>query len=468
MENNSRHTKMVNIIEDFFERYKSLPSQIERMWRSRIFPNEIPDAYWRAKFEWPVKTKDISILVNNGESDFILKALVFNLFSKILFVYSRENYIYSCDYLLNSFDEDLFNKVYRAKFKNLADNYSFNEISDKDCDIYISFFIDLFYYFNTRCIQLDFLKLMENIINEEYFKEEFSSDKNSLSFRFIKRLEDKIFKSDNKIFNFLQPQLSSFKGNRKLIEKVYYQIKFCNVLFYPSSGSDLSDLKYINDKFNELKYLKPKVFIHVDYFCNNIRNDLYETINYFGIEIRDYQFIYDSNKEICVFELKKKSEMDSFYLVYFGGYFNEDVLKALIQNQISIPIIYAMIDGMTSGMGYCNPKSVPTIFYPFLKEYLNLKFIVTEQSKYSVRHIIFGANNSSRDSEIESVKDWLKNLNLLINDKNLTEWLSYNDIYLMENIFQFLEGFSEKLLNERKDLRLFHESSCPILLKDLT
>ena len=71
---------MVNIIEDFFERYKSLPSKIERMWRSRIFPNEIPDAYWRAKFEWPVKTKDISILFNNGESDFILKALVFNLF----------------------------------------------------------------------------------------------------------------------------------------------------------------------------------------------------------------------------------------------------------------------------------------------------------------------------------------------------------------------------------------------------
>ena len=73
---------MVNIIEDFFERYKSLPCQIDRMWRSRIFPNEIPDAYWRAKLEWPVKTKDITILVNNGESDFILKALVFNLFSK--------------------------------------------------------------------------------------------------------------------------------------------------------------------------------------------------------------------------------------------------------------------------------------------------------------------------------------------------------------------------------------------------
>lgn len=460
---------MVNIIEDFFERYKSLPCQIDRMWRSRIFPNEIPDAYWRAKLEWPVKTKDITILVNNGESDFILKALVFNLFSKILYVYSRENYIYSRDYLINRFDEDLFKIVYKAKFKNLTDSFWFNEISDLECDRYIVFFIDLFYYFNTRCVQLDFLKLMENIINEEYFKEEFSLDENSLSNRFIKRLEYKIFKRDNKIFNFLQPQLSYIDGNRKLIEKIYYQIKFCNVLFYPSSGYDLCDLMYINYKIDEFRYLKPKVFIHVDYYCNNIRINLRDTIDYLGLEIISYQFIYDNNKEICVFELKKKSEMDSFYLVYFGGYFNEDVLKALIQNQISIPVIFAMIDGMTSGMGYCNPKSVPTIFYPFLKEYLNLKFIITEQSKYSVRSIIFGANNSSsRDSEIERVKDWLKNLNLLINDKNLTKWLTYNDIYLMENIFQFLEGFSEKLLNEREDLRLFHEASCPILLKDLT
>lgn len=468
MENNSRHAKMVNIIEDFFERYKSLPSKIERMWRYRIFPNEIPDAYWRAKFEWPVKTKDISILVNNGESDFILKALVFNLFSKILYVYSRENYIYSCAYLLNRFDEDLFKKVFKAKFKNLTDTYLFNEISDLECDRYIVFFIDLFYYFNTRCIQLDFLKLMENIINEEYFKEEFSSDKNSLSFRFIKRLEDKIFKSDNKIFNFLQPQLSSFDGNRNLIDNIYYQIKFSNVLFYPSSGNDLCDIIYINYKIDEFRYLKPKVFIHVDYFRFNIRSNLRDEIDYLGIEIISYQFIYDSNKEICVFELKKKSEMDNFFLVYFGGYYNEEVLKALIQHEISIPIIYALVDGMTHGMGYCNPKSVPTIFYPFLKEYLNLKFIINDQSKYSVRRIIFGDNNSSRDSEIERVKDWLKNLNLLINDKNLTEWLTYNDIYLMENIFQFLEGFSEKLLNEREDLRLFHESRCPILLKDLT
>jgi len=176
------------------------------------------------------------------------------------------------------------------------------------------------------------------------------------------------------------------------------------------------------------------------------------------------------DKEICVFELKKKSEMDNFFFIHFGGYFNEEILKILIKNKISIPVIYAFCDGIDFGMGACNLESVPTIFYPFFKEYLNLKYIITDQSKYRVREIMFGDRNNFRISQIEMVKDWLKNLNKLINDKNLTEWLTYSDVYLLENIFQYLEGFNEKILNEGKELNLVRDScsSLKFILKELT
>jgi hypothetical protein len=462
---------MDNMIEEFFEKYKGLPSQEDRICRSRYYRHAISDAYFGAKMEWPVKTKDISILVENGGSDFILKALVFSLFSKILFVYSRENYIYCKDYLFSKFDENLLSKLYKAKFKNLADSHWFNGINDLEWDKYIVFLIDLFYYFNARCTQLDFLKLMENIFNLAYFREEFSLSKNCLSSKFIEGLGHKLFKIDTNIFNCLYPIQSKIVGNSKLIEKLSYQIKFNNVCFYPSSGIDLDDLKYVNYKIEEFKYLRPKIFIHVDFYCNNELTNLLTTIRYYGIEIIEYQKINTTtDKEICVFELKKKSEMDNFFFIHFGGYFNEEILKILIKNKISIPVIYAFCDGIDFGMGACNLESVPTIFYPFFKEYLNLKYIITDQSKYRVREIMFGDRNNFRISQIEMVKDWLKNLNKLINDKNLTEWLTYSDVYLLENIFQYLEGFNEKILNEGKELNLVRDScsSLKFILKELT
>ena len=242
-----------------------------------------------------------------------------------------------------------------------------------------------------------------------------------------------------------------------------------SVLFYPSSGIDINDILYIKEeRINAEKFIEPNIFIHSDFMHILDYNVPFEfNIRLPNFKIKSYcKFFYaemqnrDENR-IELYKLEVPNSNKIKWLIFFRGFYNEDILKEIIQKKLNISFVYAVCDGITHGMSFSNiDKSIPTIFYPLFANSIGLKFIVTEQNFLQIKHYI---NNA--DTAILRIN--LKNILKLSENENIVEMLNLDDERLKDSIIDFLGNIKEKKIND-KQLKVFDSRfSADLVLKEI-
>ena len=182
------------------------------------------------------------------------------------------------------------------------------------------------------------------------------------------------------------------------------------ISYYPSSGADINDLFYANNKkIEQLGELNPSVFIHSDYLYND-HNSIYKFDQYLRslqIDVKGSVKVYDKSKykSIYIYKLKTPISDEFKWLVFFQGYYNESVISDLINCKINVPLIYTVCDGITSGMGAGYTPSIPTIMYPLLAVDLGIKYIITEQNSEYIKSFI--------EKKYYEFSTWLNNVSLM-------------------------------------------------------
>jgi hypothetical protein len=154
-------------------------------------------------------------------------------------------------------------------------------------------------------------------------------------------------------------------------------------LFYPSCGNDINDLLYVNSKrLPQVELYIPKVFIHVDFVVDGIGR-LEQDLRFNFTFERHCQIQICNSRSQCdkfsIYKLKNNVTKKTSWLVLISGCYNENVLRALVKHKVKIPLLYAICDGITFGMGGVNEYAIPTLLYPIFKKVLDFRVIITDQ-----------------------------------------------------------------------------------------
>jgi hypothetical protein len=206
------------------------------------------------------------------------------------------------------------------------------------------------------------------------------------------------------------------------------------LLFYPSSGLDIDDIEKLTHK-NLLPYTSsiPNVFIHVDADCYCIHKSHYNYVGSFQVITDSIIDIEDDEKRIEIYQLFSEVENRNIWLIQFGGYRNEELLKFFLQNRVPITFLYSFIDGSTTGMGGVE-YSLSTTYYAFFYDLLSVKYVVTEYSKEFVREFNneyqIQQNDIARNLLMSENYEYENNAIAQINNKTLFEQTNqYPEIY---------------------------------------
>ena len=271
------------------------------------------------------------------------------------------------------------------------------------------------------------------------------------------------------VFNDFFLNLKFREGNISTLREFNKDLFDSTIVFYPSSGADINDLLYIKKGRIDVKnFIEPNVFIHSDFMCSADYKIPFEfSIRHPNFKIKSfYKFFYSEmqNKDEPKIELYKLEVPNSDkikWLIFFRGFYNEDILKEIIQKKLNLSFVYAVCDGITHGSSNVDRNnSIPTIFYPLFGDLIGLKFIVTEQKFLDIKHYI-----NTTDTLILRMN--LKNiLKLSVNEK-IVEMLNLDDEKLKVSIIDFLGNIKEKKINDQH-LKVFDSTfSEELVLKEI-
>lgn len=181
--------------ETFLNKYKKLP-EITNIYI--LGPRSL-------RKDWRIRKVDFIQYIESGENeiDFLWHAIIFNLFSRTIYSFSMDNYKYCNDFLQWKYGHhDIMNKICMYKLKNFIDDNcrilphnlhdKFYTYSTKKIPIYSQEFIDLVMFFGKECCDYNYRTLINEVINDSFFKEEFSEKENDLSNIFFKTLSSQI------------------------------------------------------------------------------------------------------------------------------------------------------------------------------------------------------------------------------------------------------------------------------------
>jgi hypothetical protein len=250
------------------------------------------------------------------------------------------------------------------------------------------------------------------------------------------------------IFSKMMGNNTQREGNERLLHEFENELSTSAVLFYPSSGFDLNDMFYVNhSRLPEIGKYNPKIFIHSDYLQNV---DLYPYVFDWQLSYPDFELLdsckwitpqvdINKKKSINLYRLKKVNAKEKIWLIFFRGYFNEEVLEIMLQHQIRIPIVYTVCDGITHGMGgYEN--SIPTLLYPLLSEELGIRWIITEQSWKSRKGRFEEQGYSNGKDEC---RKWMESVYRIYNKNQIKEALNLSDLELRRFLIEELGRIEE-------------------------
>jgi hypothetical protein len=234
-------------------------------------------------------------------------------------------------------------------------------------------------------------------------------------------------------------------GNDSLLTEFNLVINSQTILFYPSSGNEITDVFYANSKrIKEFQEYNPTIYIHSDYFYpDRLTYELKHQINYphFNYECLEYT---NQEKYTAIFKLKTPNSNEIKWLVLFRGYLNEEILKHLFIHKLKIPIVYAVCDGYTSGMGNFGNNPVPTIMYPLIADIFEIKYIITEQNWEYIENILEKDDYSFNDY---TLRYWLKNILKIIDSPNIKDLTNLTDENLKKYIKIHLSKIQERYLD---------------------
>jgi hypothetical protein len=179
----------MTIMDRFINRYVAL----------RYLQNESSREF--TKKAWSLSKDEIIIYLESGdeEIDLLWDYSVFSLFSKTIYFFSPENYKYCNDFIQWKYEYyNILPKIYKGKFKNFIDDSiklvptilqdKFNNYSKDKIDEYSNYLLSIFDLFNNECCNLDYKQLLNEVKENDFFKEEFSICTNDLSNIFLKSL----------------------------------------------------------------------------------------------------------------------------------------------------------------------------------------------------------------------------------------------------------------------------------------
>lgn len=241
------------------------------------------------------------------------------------------------------------------------------------------------------------------------------------------------------------------------------------ILFYPSSGDDINDLLYIKKGRIDVKnFIEPNVFIHSDFICkadydyhfmSKVRAPNFIIKSYVKLFFSEIQNINENRIELYKLEVPNSDKIK--WLIFFRGFYNEDILKEIIQKKLNISFVYAVCDGITHGRDMSNiDKSIPTIFYPLCADSIGLKYIVTEQNLLQTKDYINTTDTLTLRMDLKNI------LKLYVNEK-IVEMLNLDDEKLKDSLIDFLGNIKEKKING-KHLKVFDSRfSEDLVLKEI-
>ena len=262
------------------------------------------------------------------------------------------------------------------------------------------------------------------------------------------------FSTDQLFFSSMLKELEYKPKNNELslLKELYDEMANMAISYYPSSGADINDLFYANNKKVELLgELNPSVFIHSDYLHTDLNSpdNFDKDFRLHRINILGSVKVFDKSKlkSIYIYKLKTPISDEFKWLVLFWGYYNEEVLIDLINSKINVPLIYTVCDGITSGMGAGYTLSIPTIMYPFLAVDLGIKYIITEQNSEHIKSFI--------EQKYDQFRTWLNNVLLVSKNPSIKSLLELSNKELEKELIIRLLKIEEEFLNTNGRLRCF-------------
>ena len=262
------------------------------------------------------------------------------------------------------------------------------------------------------------------------------------------------FSTDQLFFSSMLKELEykPINNDLSLLKELSDEMANMAISYYPSSGDDINDLFYANNKKVELLgALNPSVYIHSDYQYSDFTspNGFDKDLRLHRINIVGSVKVYDKSKlkSIYIYKLKTPISDEFKWLVLFWGYYNEEVLIDLIKSKINVPLIYTVCDGITSGNGACYTSSIPTIMYPFLAVDLGIKYIITEQNSEFIKSFI--------EQDYDQFRTWLNNVSLVSKNPSIKNLLELSNKELEKELTIRLLKIEEQFLNTNGMLRCF-------------
>lgn len=208
--------------------------------------------------------------------------------------------------------------------------------------------------------------------------------------------------------------------------------------YYPSSGTDIIDVVYFNEQnFKLLKIAPPRIFIHNDSNCHIGDNSFYG--NNLLKSIGHYITDKTTQQSIKIFKMKNHLE-ENVWLIHFGGFSDDEILKMLIADRTIISQLYTKCNGESQNEGRVQDHRIPAVFYPFFYDTLGLKFHLTEQN---IPYALFSIGNTN----INLLRIWLRRVLQSCGNSFVESLVTVEDNLLANELYKFFDQIKEILID---------------------
>jgi len=248
------------------------------------------------------------------------------------------------------------------------------------------------------------------------------------------------------IENLLTKDIIKQYGNSEIVGQFLNDFKTQTKLYYPMACEDFSDILYINGKrISELNECSPTIFIH-----SHVNLTLTGGFNYNCLEpsvrfVTYFTLFKEEGKAITLAKFIKPDINYHYWLLNFGGYFNDEVLKFVVKNNYKISLIYSNDESMYLW-------DTPSIFYPVLYEILGVKYHITTHSIEFINSYIYSIG----------LHDLVQNLNNILkiaDNPFIAELLLKNEQDLRDQLAAYFinyTNYTESNINTETVLRIYH------------
>ena len=150
-----------------------------------------------------------------------------------------------------------------------------------------------------------------------------------------------------------------------------------DILFHPSSGSDIDPILYFNRHWTSgLRHDGPELIIK----CDGL---LHESVLCRGMDIdclssASFHLVGENPKKPSLFIGSLRVMEREVWVMEFYNRYNEDILRILVEESVPIRYLYSHRDGIMSGMGIGYLFSIGGLYYSYLYPEMGVEYHISE------------------------------------------------------------------------------------------